>query len=207
MTLLTIYMEGGGNSGAQKTKLGRGMEQFLVSFKEKLRAKNGNLRVTPRGTRQAAYDAFVNARRWPEPGEIIILLVDSEAAVAACDDASAHLRKRQGDGWDLRGVSIDHIHLMAQTMEAWLVADPEALASYYGQHFHMNALPVRDDLEEESKIDCANKLAAATRPTQKGEYQKIRHAADLLGRISPDKVRKRCPRAEIMFSTLTRLIE
>jgi len=91
-------------------------------------------------------------------------------------------------------------------MEAWIVADPDALAAYYGPHFLRNALPTRANLEEEPKADCAAKLSAATRPTQKGEYRKIKHAAELLGRITSEKVRLRCPRAEIMFSTLERLI-
>ena len=95
---------------------------------------------------------------------------------------------------------------MVQAMEAWIVADPDALTAYYGQHFFKNALPKRHNLEEEPKLDCANKLAAATRPTQKGEYQKIRHAAELLAKISPNKVRNRCPHAEILFSTLSHLI-
>jgi Domain of unknown function (DUF4276) len=99
-----------------------------------------------------------------------------------------------------------HIHLMVQAMEAWVVADPDALATYYGQKFLRNTLPTRANLEEEPKADCAKKLSTATRPTQKGEYQKIRHAADLLARISAEKVRARCPHAEIMFSTLSSLI-
>jgi hypothetical protein len=95
---------------------------------------------------------------------------------------------------------------MVQAMEAWIVADPGALEEYYGQHFRRNALPTRQNLEEEPKDDCAAKLATATKPTQKGEYQKIRHAADLLKKISPTNVRARCPHAEIMFSTLAKLI-
>jgi hypothetical protein len=45
-------------------------------------------------------------------------------------------------------------------------------------------------------------LEQATRNTQKGVCRKIRHASDLLKRISPQKVRRRCPSAERMFVTL-----
>jgi len=202
---LTIYMEGGGDSKDQKAQLRQGMSQFLVVLKEKARAKNWKWKLTPCGGRQAAYEAFLNARRRPMDGEMIVLLVDSEAPVTAVGRA-AHLRQRVGDGWDLMGVPEDHVHLMVQAMEAWIVADPQVLADYYGQNFLRRALPTRQNLEEEPKTDCANKLSTATRPTQKGEYQKIRHAADLLARISSEKVRARCPHAEIMFSTLTALI-
>lgn len=205
MSGVTIYMEGGGDSKDQKAQLRQGMSQFLATLKERARAKNWKWKLTPCGGRQAAYEAFLNARQRPAAGELILLLVDSEAPVTAASRA-AHLRQRAGDGWELTGVPEDHIHLMVQAMEAWIVADPEVLTAYYGQNFVRNALPTRANLEEEPKVDCARKLSAATRPTQKGEYQKIRHAADLLARISSEKVRARCPHAETMFSTLSALI-
>ena len=205
MSGVTIYMEGGGDSKDQKAQLRHGMSQFLATLKEQARAKNWKWKLTPCGGRQAAHEAFLNARRRPAPGELIVLLVDSEAPVTAASSA-AHLREREGDGWVLTGVPEVHIHLMVQAMETWIVADPDALATYYGQKFGRNALPTRANLEEEPKVDCASKLATATRPTQKGEYQKIRHAADLLALISSEKVRARCPHAETMFSTLSPLI-
>jgi hypothetical protein len=205
MSGVTIYMEGGGDSKDQKAQLRQGMSQFLAALKDKARAKNWSWKLTPCGGRRAAYEAFLNARRSPADGELIVLLVDSEAPVTTASRA-AHLRERPGDGWDLKGVPEAHIHLMVQAMEAWIVADPDTLTTYYGQNFLRNALPTRANLEEEPKADCAKKLSAATRPTQKGEYQKIRHAADLLARISSEKVRTRCPHAETMFSTLSPLI-
>jgi Domain of unknown function (DUF4276) len=205
MSGVTIYMEGGGDSKDQKAQIRQGMSRFLATLKDKASARNWKWKLTLCGGRRAAYEAFLNARRRPAAGELIVLLVDSEAPVTATTRA-AHLHDRPGDGWDLTGVPEAHIHLMVQAMEAWVVADPDALATYYGHRFLRNALPTRANLEEEPKADCAKKLSAATRPTQKGEYQKIRHAADLLARISSEKVRARCPHAEIMFSTLSSLI-
>jgi hypothetical protein len=205
MSGVTIYMEGGGDSKDQKAQLRQGMSRFLATLRDKALAQNRKWKLTPCGGRRAAYEAFLNARLRPAAGELIVLLVDSEAPVTAASRA-AHLRDRPGDGWGLKGVPETHIHLMVQAMEAWIVADPDALATYYGQKFRRNALPTRANLEEEPKADCAHKLSAATRSTQKGEYQKIRHAADLLALISSDKVRVRCPHAEIMFSTLSPLI-
>ncbi|MFD0388790.1 DUF4276 family protein [Tistrella bauzanensis] len=51
-----------------------------------------------------------------------------------------------------------------------------------------------------------HKIGSGNQADSKGEYQKIRHASDLLKRISPAKVRARCPHAEIMFSTIAALI-
>jgi hypothetical protein len=181
------------------------MDVFLGTLKKTAQAKHWRWKLTPCGGRQAAYEAFLNARRRPAVGELIVLLVDSEGPVTSVSRAG-HLRERAGDGWDLTDVAEDHVHLMVQAMEAWIVADPDALADYYGQKFQRSALPRRRNLEEEPKADCARKLSDATRLTQKGEYRKIRHAADLLARIATAKVRTRCPHADEMFLALESLM-
>ncbi len=103
-----------------------------------------------------------------------------------------HLIKR--DGWDLAGVPAEVIHLMVQCMETWIVANPDALADFYGKGFHASSLPVRTNLEEEGKPDVYASLARATKKTSKGEYGKIKHASKLLALIDTDKIAKRCPR-------------
>ncbi|MCI0365952.1 MAG: DUF4276 family protein [Phycisphaerales bacterium] len=96
---------------------------------------------------------------------------------------------------------------MTQCMDAWIVADPSALAAYYGNGFRMKALPVRGNLEEEARSDIAAKLNAATRDTKtKGAYHKTRYAPDLLARIDPQTVRDRCPHCDRMFMELAGLI-
>jgi hypothetical protein len=84
-------------------------------------------------------------------------------------------------------------------MEAWIVSDPGALASYYQQGFQANSLPARLNLEDEAKTSVYDKLQKATKNTSKGEYAKIKHASKLLGLIDPKKVGARCPR----FATFT----
>jgi Domain of unknown function (DUF4276) len=93
---------------------------------------------------------------------------------------------------------------MVQCMEAWIVADPSALALYYGTGFHPRSLPARDNLEEEPKLEIYSKLAKATKDTRKGEYSeanhaKIKHASKLLALLDTKIVARRCPR----FSALT----
>ncbi|CAK0754987.1 DUF4276 family protein [uncultured Gammaproteobacteria bacterium] len=206
MKSLSIYFEGGGDKSAQRATLRQGMNAFLSSLKDQACAKRWQWKLVPCGGRSQTFAAFQNARNQASESEIVILLVDAEAPITASTRVE-HLRLRIGDGWDLTGVPEDHIHLMAQAMEAWIVADPEALAKYYGQGFQRNALPKRANLEEEPKTDCADKLAKATEKTQKGEYHKIKHAGDLLGRISEQKVRAYCPHAEILFTKVCGLIE
>ncbi len=201
MTCVTIYMEGGGNSTEGKKRLREGMNQFLRELREKARKNRWRWRLVPCGSQRRAYKTFSNARDHAGEDEIVILLVDAEAPVTAPTPAE-HLRTRRGDGWDLSGVGDDRIHLMVQTMETWLVADPDALADYYGQDFRASALPSRQDLEAEDKTALANALKRATRQTRKGRYHKIHHAAALLRKIDPAKVCARCRHCQRLFSTL-----
>ena len=206
MTGVTIYMEGGGDSRHLRAELRQGMDGFLAALKNQVRSKRRTWKLIPCGGRQEAYEAFVNARRRPAGAEIIVLLVDSEGPVATATRAQ-YLRMRQSDQWDLIGVAEDTIHLMIQCMEAWIIADPEALAAYFGHYFNASALPNHRNLEEASKLDVAQALANATRHTTKGAYQKIRDASALLRRIDPNKVSARCPSCKRMFTELGALID
>lgn len=95
---------------------------------------------------------------------------------------------------------------MVQTMETWLVADIDALRRYYGQGFNSSALPQRQNLEEEPKQAIYAALTRATQQTQKGEYAKIKHASQLLGKIRPDRIAARCPRFALLTQWLDKTI-
>lgn len=208
MKAIAIYVEGGGDHPGPELRVG--FDTLLKTQKEAARERRVRWSMVLCGGRKAACDAFLDAVR-TEPDVINVLLVDSEGPIAAqtgnaMGDAAArrqHLKARYG--WNLDAVDAERIHLMVQCMEAWIVADPEALASFYGQHFKTNALPVRHNLEEEPKQDLYKKLAKATgdKRLSKGPYGKIRHASELLKRIDPAKVAVRCPR----FATFTRWLD
>lgn len=197
MNAVAIYMEGGGNGKGSKAALRRGMDSFLGALKDAAREKGWRWKLVCSGGRDETFRAFGNARSNGGDG-LTLLLVDSEGPVKA--GPRAHLAAQ--DGWNLRGVDDDDVHLMAQVMETWLIADRAALAAYYGQGFHANALPSRGDLEEEGKTAIADALDGATRRTQKGGYRKIQHGADLLARIDPAKTRERCRHCARLFDTL-----
>jgi hypothetical protein len=61
--------------------------------------------------------------------EFIVLLVDAEGPLTG--SPRDHLR--QNETWDLSAAPDDALHLMVQTMEAWIVAHTNALAAFYGQ--------------------------------------------------------------------------
>jgi hypothetical protein len=196
---IAIYAEGGGNTAQQRAELRIGFDGLLRRFKEKAGNKKASLRIIPCGTRNATYEAFVHAST-TDSDTTHVLLVDSEELVSPCQPTGekdapircSHLHKREA--WDFSGVNPQTVHLMAQCMEAWIVADPDAVQSWYGQQFLPNALPTRINLEEEPKADVHSKLTKATHGTKKGPYRKIAHASKLLEIIDPAKVERRCPR-------------
>lgn len=119
MSGVAIYMEGGGVSDESKAALRQGMDAFLTPLKEAARARSWRWKVVCCGPRAEAFDAFIRALRTGEAA-VTALLIDAEGPVTT--SPCAHLRSR--DGWDLSGVADDLVHLMIQTMETWIVADP-----------------------------------------------------------------------------------
>jgi hypothetical protein len=200
---IAIYMEGGGNTAATKQALRQGMEVFLTPLKGFARDQEWHWKLVVCGPRNEAFKRFRDACKAGDM-TIVALLVDAETAVKG--SSRAHLKKR--DKWNLSFTSDDLVHLMVQTMEAWIVADPDALEMYYGQKFNRNVLPPAPNLEKVAKSDVAAALDNATKNTKtKGKYQKIKHASDLLKLIRPIKVQDRCPSCKRLFTTLTQAIQ
>lgn len=202
MRAIHIYVEGGGPTNRTQSPLREGFDGFFSELKSLAKSRDVFLRFVFAGSRKEAFEDFQTSRR-TNPERINLLLVDSESAVLSLP--CVHLKQR--DGWALDGVDEEHVHLMAQCMEAWLLADPEAMAEYYNQGFNANALPVRINLEEEPKTQISAALESATRHTQKGRYHKIKHASELLKRVSAQKAQNRCPHCKRFFETVTRMIQ
>jgi len=199
---IAIYFEGGGDSAETKAMLRQGVSAFLKPLVDLARQRRCRWNPIPCGSRRWAFDAFVDALdKFPEAFNV--LLVDSETAVTA----SPRTHLQQLDRWNLNAAQEDQVRLMAQCMETWLVADPQALADYYKQGFNANALPKRTNLEEEPKAQIFAALEAATQHTQKGSYHKIRHASELLKKVRPEKVRDRCSHCERLFKVLATTIQ
>jgi hypothetical protein len=200
MSGIAVYMEGGGRASKDgKARLRQGMAEFI---RKVVSQKRLGWKVVACGSRNDAHDAFRNANR-TSPENFNILLVDSEGP--GTQPPRIHLKER--DGWNLTGVSEESIHLMIQVMETWIVADPDKVAAYYEQGFVKSALPRAQDLEGVEKERIYDALKRATAKTQKGEYHKIKHAADLLEEIDPAIVRRRCPSCDRLFATLIRQID
>lgn len=191
-----IYIEGGGKSDT-KAAIREGFSNFLQPLCDLARKRGIRWSITACGSRSSAFETFKTALETYSDA-FLVLLVDSEVPVVG--GHWKHLQET--DGWKSGKLPDDHCHLMVQTVEAWLIADPEALTRYYGQHFRRNVLPEQTDVETIPKEQLLEKLKRATEKTQKGPYAKIRHCADLLGRLNRDRVRQRASHCDLLFQTL-----
>ncbi len=193
---IRLYIEGAAKGG-EAARLRQGFRVFLDSLYQ-LAQQKGFRFHTPItcGSGDEAYKDFKDARNRHKDA-LIFLLVDSEKAVGENVSPWTHLN------WDSLGLDDSYCHLMAQTMEAWLVADKAALADFYKQGFNQNALPQSLRVEEIPKADLFDGLRRATEKTSKGRYHKTIHAPEILKLLDVAKVRKAARHCERLFQTLT----
>ena len=157
-------------------------------------------KVVAAGPRGTAFRKFRTACSRTTGDDFVMLLVDSESPVSA-QSTWDHLRNQ--DSWDKPdGASDDNAHLMVQCMEAWFLADKDALASYFGQGFKANALPDNPSIEQVPKSDVLGGLGSAARPTSKRGYNKGRDSFGILGMIDPVRVKQASPHAARLFRTI-----
>lgn len=198
VTEIRVYVEGGGECRGQQSPLREGFSQFFDGLVSEARARQVRWSLIACGSRGEAYRDFTIALR-QHPDAFNVLLVDSEGPVNG--GPCRHLESR--DKWPLSGIADERCHLMVQMMEAWFVADAEALKKFYGDGFNANALPKNPNVEEIDKKDLEKALKQATDKTTKGEYAKIRHAAKLLGLLNVDRVRRASVHCARLFSVLS----
>ena len=188
MTKFVLYVEGGGNQSDSKALL---RQAFVRLFSSAL-ANRGVYRkpkIVVCGSIQQTLKHFESAVSTATDG-ICAVLVDADGPVETGRDPAAHLSENHGWAKPKQSTA-EQIHRMVQTMEAWIVADRDAIQEYYGGGVHLNSLSNRKNVEEIPKLELERGLKQATRSTKKGEYHKIRHACQLLPRISAAKVAAR----------------
>lgn len=159
----------------------------------------------PGGSREKTYKKFCTAINEAKDDCFIVLLVDSEAAVASSDSPWEHLKKC--DKWTQPPAAADNsAQLMVQCMEAWFVADRQSLADYFGKDFNAAALPKRDDVEAIAKDDLEPALKQATKSCSKGKgtYRKGLHSFELLGCLDPSKIMDASHHAKRLIDALKR---
>lgn len=191
-------------------------EGFSHVFKElyDLAATKGiKILSIPSGSRRNACEDFLMSIE-SYPDAFNVLLVDSESPVAENCTPWEHLRSRKEDHpWILetQGIDDDCCHLMVQTMEAWFLADIDALNEFYNGEFKADYLYKRledyQSVERVSKYNLTKWLQAAAKKTSKGKYHKTQHAPKLLALFDINKVRRASPSCDRVFTTITKIIE
>ena len=192
-----VYVEGGGDYKHTDTATAcrRGFHELF----EKLGLPERRLSVIACGSRDQTFNDFRKAVR-QQADDFVILLVDSEGPVEA-PSAWAHLHAR--DGWQRpAGTTEDQAHLMVQCMEAWFLADREALIEFYGQGFLAGSLPGQPNIEQIPKRSLLPVLKHASKQTTKGPYDKTRHGFALLALIDPQRLRDASLHAGRLFDVL-----
>ena len=195
---ITLYVEGGGDSKALRTRCRRGFRKFF----EKAGLGGRMPRISACGGRREAYRRF--RMRLVAGDRIPMLLVDAEGPFTTARPWQ-HLRNR--DQWDRpSGAGDDHCHLMVQIMESWFLADKSALKSFYGQRFQAGALPGSRKIEHIAKADVMNRLHRATRKTGKRSYRENKgsHSFMILAKINPTAVESAVPSARVLLDVLRR---
>lgn len=194
---VTIYVEGGGDQRALKSRCRDGFSAFFA----KVVPAGQRPKVVACGSRADAFDAFKTALRTGE--RAVLLLVDAEEPYEPGCPGWQHLRQRPGDHWERPPAATDdHLHLMVRCMEAWFLADRAALAAFFGQGFQESALPGRREVEQIAKADLFSALERATKPSRKGKYGKGEHSFKLLGQIDPRRVAAVSPHVKRLLLAL-----
>jgi hypothetical protein len=187
---IRIYIEG-------DRSLRPGFGKFLERLNNLARERRIGWEIVLCGSRDSTFDDFKTALE-THPNAFNVLLVDAEGPVTKTP--WQHLKDRAR--WESPGVDDTHCHLMVQSMEAWFVADPNALRAFYKQGFDENSLPKRARVEEVDKATLKDALERAFRATSKPRYHKTSHAPKILGLLSETTVRKRAIHCERLFTTL-----
>ncbi len=203
---IRIYMEGGGDTASTLTPFRQGATEFFRRALNASHARPIDLKIIACGGRTQAYEHFCDALQ-NYPDTFNILLVDSEDPIAINVPPWQHLLNRIGDGWTCPvGAEDEHCHFMVACMEAWFLADHEAVSHHFGHNFNPKKLQASNLAESRTKDQIKDSLDSAVSGTRAREYKKIRDGAKLLAKIDPAKVREHCQWCARLFTTLGEVI-
>jgi hypothetical protein len=151
---IRIYFEG-------NKALRSGFEIFFSDLKTAAREARSTLEFVAARDGLSAYRKAerTHGQAWN------LLLKDSERAMPT---DPMQLCERHG----IDRAFVDRVFWMVELMEAWFLADRDALASYYGAEFLPSAIGDTADIERIPKAEVMSRLNRATRNTTKGRYQR-----------------------------------
>ena len=203
-----MFIEGGADGRNAGGEFRRSWKNFLREVHDLARKHSFHSLEVIRGkSRSATFDLFKGGRD-ESPDDLCVLLIDSECAVATGTSSWQVVRTRTGDGWAKPDwCTDDHLLLMVQSVETWLITDHEALAKYFKKDFDPSKLPPMAQVtqfERRGKADIADALKNATKKCKRGEYSHGDGNA-ILYDVKPENV-KLLLRGKLLFDTLAKLI-
>lgn len=196
-----VYIEGGSTGRQADQDFRRAWKIFLEEL-HRLSRQHGFAKLEPvRGKgRGNAYRAFKNHHE-KYPGDLAVLLVDSEILVPERQLAWDTVARRSGDRWERPSwAREDNLYLMVPFVETWLLTDQDALASFFKSGFRKQALPTTN-LEQRSKDEIIGALEAAI-----GRDYPHGLANEIIQYVKPERV-KTLRHGRRLFEGMALLIE
>ena len=199
-----VYIEGGTKGRPENGDFRRAWKMFLSELHELARRNEFNslevVRALGRGT---AYRSFLKHAQ-VHPKDLCFLLVDSETPVEQGQDVWSVVREREGDKWEKPAwATEDHLCLMVEAVETWILTDQDALQAYFKKGFDGRALPTTN-LESRDRHDIDRALRNATKNCQKRTYAHGQ-ANEIIGLVRPSNVKK-LVHGKRLFDTISRAI-
>lgn len=202
--MVKLFVEGGGHHNPDLvTDCRRAFHELFKRAGIQRKPK-----VVACGSREDAYRDFCHARA---EGLDALLLVDSEGVISEAvsqGPASAWrpwLHLKQSDTWTAPPDAQDlNCHLMVQSMESWLLADPPALMTFFGSRFDSERLPTPSSAEALSPKESLTILRKASSKCVVA-YDKGKHSFKLLRTVDPQRLTNASPWAARLIDHLRSL--
>lgn len=186
---VNIYFEG-------DKRLRPGFHRLLAPQINRWRQQHAKFKLIPGGSRGETIKDFLRSCK-SQPSDLNVLLIDAEGPVPNATAFVARLRSERY--WDSEAnCEDDQVNFMVQTMEAWFVADQQALVSHFGSRFNANALPSPQNAESiapSALVDAIQHglISLTHRGRNRRRYDKVADGVKLLGLIDHSTVGRHCP--------------
>ena len=181
-----------------------GFHKLFSSYVSHARERRIGFNLVAGGSQIETVKDFLRYCR-SNPHQLNVLLIDSENPVTNTTQAINSLRSHSS--WYANAACSDEqINFMVQAMEAWFIADPQALTELFGQNFRINALPNPQNAESTTPGELVAAIRRELRrsSSRRRDYDKVADGAKLLQLIDPARVSQHCPHFKRLTDFLTR---